>query len=359
MALGDVVLVPVTNPASAAALSRFAAWIAAPDGGRVVALSIVGLDADDARREEAGRVVAVAESAAHAAGAEATGEVVADRSVIAAVEAAVKRTGATFVVVGWRGSDSPFRLFGDVVDTIVGRSTVPLAVVRGQAQPTQRIVLPISDEHLMPGGAGGLDLAGQISRRVRDGLHRPLVVLQSGPTGAPLPREITEPADSHLHDPRAMSTAVAEIARPGDLIVAPIAPTATGLRRATTHLLSAAPEAAVAVAVDIGPRGTVHPSGSLSAMESSEYEVSVRVGAPAHAVDPISVGRALSSIGHVGEVDAWRDDRQRSWVQTTVQVTAPCSSTAVTTVVDTVENLARANPGLTFEVHAEPMERVN
>ena len=47
--------------------------------------------------------------------------------------------------------------------------------------------------------------------------------------------------DDTIRDERRMDAVIADHAGPGDLIVAPVAPTATGLREATTRIVWAAP----------------------------------------------------------------------------------------------------------------------
>lgn len=252
MGLGSAVIVPLTNPASVPGLMRLGALLAAPDAGTVVPLTVVG---EGDSPEAARALVLEAEGQARGHGVEALGLVIHGASVPDAVLEAVEDRDASLVLMGWQGRSTHQNVFGALIDSVVGRSQVPLAVVRvGTAEKVSRVLLPVSADHLLPGGSRGVHLATGISRRAVAGLAVPVLVLRTGDDSDALPDELTALSDRIHHDPRAVDVAVGAAARADDLIVIPVAPTVSGLRSATTHVAWAAPEATLLVAIDVGPR---------------------------------------------------------------------------------------------------------
>jgi hypothetical protein len=345
--LGAVVVVPVVSPGSAAELARLAARIAVVDGGRVVAVSVVpdrwGASA------EAREVVEVAAAAARAEGVEAEGVVREGEEVADAVLACMAELHATLAVMGWQGASTTRNVFGELIDSIVGRSTIPLAVVRAHAVPIRRIVLPISEDHLLPGGARGIRLAAELARRLQPAGAEPVTVLRTGAEVGLLPAEVRALGDRVHHDRRRVDQAVGAAAGAGDLIVAPVAPTGSGLRTATTHMAWAAPEAWLLVAIDVGPApppdeeiaAAVADAGLMPAPElTDETDEEQVVQTSARLPEGTGVQglvAALRLVGIVGRLeDLGRDEEGRRCWQVAVTVTAPSANIAVGAVLAAV-----------------------
>jgi hypothetical protein len=333
-------------------LLELAARIALVDGGTVVPLTVVPLSADDEARAEAAAGVAQAEATARELGVPAAGSVVAAADPVAGTLDALDRHGATLVLMGWRGRSSTSNVFGELIDSLVGRSTVPVAVVRLGAVPHRRTVLPVHADHLLPGGDRGLALAAELARRLGDGDDAPTTVLRTGPSQAPLPPAIAQMGDRVHHDARRTDQAVAAVARPSDLVVAAVAPTVSGLRSATTHLAWAAPDATLLVAVDVGP--TPEP-GLAAATRDAAAPAPIRPAGQAHPV-PIVVtirlpearegrptvstedlDRVLRRAGDTEQLMTWwpaGDDRPH--VSATVTVTATSVNAAIKALITAV-----------------------
>lgn len=253
MALGSVILVPVVNPESAVGLVRVAARLAAADGGSVVPVSVVSPESGSPGVDEARNLVVRAEAAATEVGVEAHGLVSVDSSIVAGVLDAAEERAATLVLMGWRGESTLSNVFGQLIDSVIGRSSIPLAVVRLDPRPYGRILLPVSDDHLVPAGSRGVELAARLVERLAAPARTPVWVLRTGHGDEPLPTSVTALGDRVHHDQRRIDLAVGTLARHDDLVVVPVAPTVSGLRAATTHVAWAAPDASLLVAVDVGP----------------------------------------------------------------------------------------------------------
>lgn len=249
MALGRTVLVPVTNPQSAAGLLRLATGLVDRDG-IVVPFTVLPPGAPAADHDAAHELVLGAEKLAQRAGVEARGMVDVDRRVAASVLDAALECRATLVVMGWQGRSSHQNVFGRIIDSIAGRSSVPLAVARLATTPYRRLVLPFSDDHLASGG--GMSLAAEVTRRLHAATGSPLHLLRTGQGSSPLPPEVAALSKDVHRDRRRLDQAVGTVARGDDLVVVPVAPTVSGLRTATTHVAWAAPEASLLVVVDVG-----------------------------------------------------------------------------------------------------------
>jgi hypothetical protein len=266
MSLGRRVLVPVANPASVGPLLELAVALCDADG-EVIPLTVVDRDADPGAVAAAEHGLAQADAVVSERGGLSSSRLVRGRSTAEGVLSAIREASATLVVMGWRGRSSTTTVFGELIDSVVGRSSVPLAVVRLGATPFGRVLLPVSPDHLLPGGGRGLGLAVRLARSLGRHLEEPATVLRTGNTEVPLPEDVVGLSDRVHHDPRRTHLAVAAAARADDAIVAPVAPTVSGLRAATTHLAWAAPDATLLVAVDPGPTesGIVEAVGSAGA----------------------------------------------------------------------------------------------
>ncbi len=315
-ALGRTVLVPVANPATTRPLLLCAVRIAAADQGRVELVTVLRPDASADEHAHAWQGLADAEDAATTLGAKARGRVVTAANPATGVLEAVDELEASLVLMGWRGSSSTSDVFGTLIDTVVGRSTVPLAVVRLGTVPFQRVLLPVSSDHLLPGGASGLCLAARLADRLRVGAEQPTTLLRTGPRELELPAEVAALGDRVHHDPRRTDQAVGAFARADDLVVAAVAPTVSGLRAATTHLAWAAPDATLLVAVDVGPTrepGLAHavekagePAPDNVPTTTREFHIVVTARLPDdRAITPEHLDRVLRTAGATDHLMAW------------------------------------------------------
>jgi hypothetical protein len=364
VALGDVVVVPVISPVSASELTRLAARLAKPDGGTVIPVTVVGLDADDRRKQAAQELLEAAVTTAQGVGVTASGVMATDRSVVAAVLSTAAEHGATLMLMGWRGGSTTRNVFGELIDSIVGRSRIPLAIVRTNPVPFERVVVPVSQDHLLPAGARGLALAADLADRLRG--EQPVTVLRTGELGAELPAEICSLADRIHHDPRRVDLAVGAAATAGDLIVAPVAPTASGLRTATTHMAWAAPDPWLLVALDVGPTAPDEslaeavsgagrmPSGAAGEPDAHEYSIAVTARVDdAGMLDAKELAATLRLVGSVEGLEELPADGRGRGVKAVVVVVAPDANVAVGAVLTAVhESDALLGTEITYELGA-------
>jgi len=367
--IGRCILVPVANPASVRPLLELAGHLV-DEGGHIELLTVLPPDAGADAHADAWQGMASAEALATRLGVEAHGEVRTDPALGDAVVAAVHERGASLVLMGWRGASSTTDVFGRLIDHVVGRSAAPLAVVRFGALPYERVVLPVSADHLLPGGTRGLELAVALARRLGSSTPRPTTVLRTGARDVQLPTAITAVADRVHHDPRRAHQAVAALAHAQDLIVAAVAPTVSGLRAATTHLAWAAPDATLLVAIDVGPRserslaaavagaGRPAPNARRPTGPSAPVRVVVTVRLPDHsALTPHQVERVLAGCGRPDQLMAWwpaGDSTPR--VRVTVEIAAQDPDRAlarVMTTVDAAPELTGAEISYELEVAAD------
>ncbi|QBI21123.1 hypothetical protein ER308_17135 [Egibacter rhizosphaerae] len=346
MSLGRVVLVPLTNPASVAGLMGMADQLVDREGGTVVPVTVVPPDAGAEIRGDAEALIAAADAAGAELGVPSEGLVGVHESVADGVLDAARDCAATLVLMGWRGRSTQRNVFGELIDTVVGRSRTPTAVVRlGQREP-QRVLLPVSNEHLGPTGAGGLLLAADLAQRLGPDARRTVRLLRTGDEDVgSLPPEMQALSDRVHHDPRRYATAIGAAAEAGDLVIVPVAPTVSGLRTATTHVAWQAPESTLLVAIDVGPKaedvdeataraGQPAPEPSTHPDDEELHTVSVvaRAGEVATTTRE-QLGPALRSLGTVGEVEAWEDEEGRRCLRTRVRVAARDSNEALAAVM--------------------------
>ncbi len=326
------ILVPVANPASIGPLLTHAAALAGP-GGAVHLLTVLGAAADDDDHEHARQGLVDVADQAEELGIELQGDVCSHADTATAVLETIERIRPSLVVLGWRGRSSTTDVFGRLIDHVVGRSSVPLAVLRLGLVPPTRLLFPVSEEHLLPGGAGSLSLAADLALRLRRHTGHPTTILRTGPRTGDLPDQVTALGDRVHHDPRRTHKAVEAFARAEDLIVAAVAPTASGLRGATTHLAWAAPEATLLVAVDVGPtrnRGLVdavadagQPAPRRDDPREEQVRIVVTVRFPEGTeADTDAVEQLLRSAGDTDLVMTWwpaSDDRAHLGATVTVR----------------------------------------
>lgn len=365
--LGRAVVVPVVNPASVRPLLVYAARIAAEDGGTVVPITVVPPSPDADTRAHAWAGVADAEETAREFGVAAAGAVVPATDAVEGTLQAIRDHDASLVLMGWRGRSSTSNVFGQLIDSVVGRSSVPLAVVRLGAVPSRRVVLPVHADHLLPGGVRGLRLAADLARRLGAAAPEPTTLLRTGPSDIELPGRVAALGDRIHHDPRRTDRAVGAMARTSDLVVAAVAPTVSGLRSATTHLAWAAPDATLLVAVDVGPTheeglaaaagaaGTPAPTRSSGGPRQVRIVVTARLpeataGGPEPT--PEDLDRVLRAAGSTEHSMAWWPAGDtRPHVRTTVTVTATSVNAALSAVMVSVhEAPAFRGAEITYDV---------
>lgn len=344
MALGTAIVVPIVNPGSSGPLMRLAAVLAAGDDGIVVPVTVVGESAGPQAGADAHDLVRRAEVQVAEAGGTARGIVTVAATTAAGVLEAIEDREATLVVMGWRGVSSTRNVFGELIDQIVGRSSVPLAVIRVGEAKVDRVLFPISTDHLLPAGARGVDLAGELVNRFQKARGLPVVVLRAGPSDEPLPEQVGRLGDRVHHDSRRVDVAVGAVARPEDLIVTPVAPTTSGLRAATTHLAWAAPFASLVVAIDVGPRPTGDlakavrranevPERTTPAATSASHAVRVSVWlAPGAAVELDQLVALVADLGATRDEASGTDDG-RAWLSATVEFTHADRNAALAAVM--------------------------
>ncbi len=349
-ALGRAVVVPVANPASVRPLLTCAAHLARADDGRIEIVTVLRPHAPADEHAYAWQGLADAEHLHAELGVPIRGRVVHADDPATGVLAAITECSASLVLMGWRGISSTTDVFGQLIDRIVGHSTVPLAVLRLGTHTPTRVVLPVSADHLLPGGGSALRLAAGLAERLAASTDEPATILRTGSRDEPLPDAITRLGDRVHHDPRRNHQAVAAFATAQDMIVAPVAPTVSGLRAATTHLAWAAPEASLLVAIDVGPQSE---PGLVSAVEDAgrpapaepertdrAFRIVVTVRLPLdHPVHTDVVEQVLRDAGTTEQVMTWWPvDDEQAHVRATVIVDATGANRAIAQVMTAVHD---------------------
>jgi hypothetical protein len=349
-ALGRAVVVPVANPASVRPLLTCAAQLARADDGRIEIVTVLRSHAPADEHAYAWQGLADAEHLHSELGVPIRGRVVHADEPASGVLAAIEACRASLVLMGWRGISSTTDVFGQLIDRIVGHSTVPLAVLRLGTQAPTRVVLPVSADHLLPGGGSALKLASDLAERLAESMEEPPTILRTGAREGPLPPAIVRLGDRVHHDPRRNHQAVAAFATPHDMIIAPVAPTVSGLRAATTHLAWAAPDATLLVAIDVGPQredglaDAVEDAGRPAPVQPElshrTYRIIITVRLPQdHPVHTDVVEQALRDAGRTEQVMTWwpADDEQ-AHVRATVIVDASGANRAISQVMTAIHD---------------------
>jgi hypothetical protein len=345
VSLGRLIVVPLASPETAPWLGGLAGMLAGDDGGTVVPISVVTSRTSRAAADEARAAVDRAAAAASEHGVEAHGLVLTAREVPNAVLDAVDEHDASLVLMGWQGRSTANNVFGELIDSVMGRSTVPLAVVRPSATAVERVVMPISDDHLLPGGERGLSLAAFLADRLHRATGSNLVLLRTGSDESPLPDDVRKLAAPTIRAEGSVAEAAGHVARAGDLVVTSVAPTGEGLRNATTHLAWATPSSWQVVAIDVGPPTEVdvvsavagagmviEPSADPDEDVAHVVEVTVSVEPPAD--DPwTSVENAVRLVGTVVSHHRHVDDDGFLVNRGLVEIVAPNPGTALSAIM--------------------------
>lgn len=342
------VVVPIANPASVQPLLEMA-YVLADVDAVLVPVTVVRPNAPRRDAAFARGSLEAAEAAAHDLGANVRGRLVESDDVAEGVLQAVADESPSLVVMGWRGQSSTTNVFGHLLDIIVGRSVAPLAVVRMGAVPYRRVLVPVSADHLLPGGDRGLGLAVRLAERLQAVTPEPATVLRTGPREVQLPAGLERLGDRVHHDPRRTDQAVGAFACPEDVVIAAVAPTVSGLRAATTHLAWAAPDATLVVAIDVGPTreeglaDAVHGAGDpapAAEHAAGVHPVQVIVTArmpDSDAVRPDDLERVLRTAGETEQVMAWWPGGDpHPHVRATVTVAASSPNAAIAAIMRAV-----------------------
>jgi Kef-type K+ transport system membrane component KefB len=252
--IGGCVVVPVANPASAAPLMRVAAALARPDSGSVVPLTVLPLEASQNNVDEARGVVDEAARLARRLAAEATGLVRVDASPAAGTLHTLVEHRGTLLVVGWKGTTTRTEsLFGGVIDILLGRSPVPLLLVRTAGEhDITRVLLCAAPSDAEPEGLPPLRLATVTAQRIATAAGAPLSVLTT--TDHPAVRDVLAEAGQVSATPLdgRRAEVLSEQARPGDLVIVPIRPDRPSLHRAAERVARLVPDCPLIVAYDAG-----------------------------------------------------------------------------------------------------------
>jgi Kef-type K+ transport system membrane component KefB/nucleotide-binding universal stress UspA family protein len=249
--VGETVVVPIANPASAGPLVKLASLVAGRDSGTVLPLNVLGFEAPQEVVEEHRSLAQEAERTALRNGADARGLVRIDSSPTAGVLHTVVEEGGTCLLMGWKGyTNAREAFFGGVIDAILSRSPVPVLVCRpGSDDRVRRIVLSVTRGDLSPGGLSGLDLGVAIADRMARQADVGLLV-------------VTEEEDRRLeelladarkvevvHDARKPAIALRGATDAGDVVLLGTPPTRAGLGQNATRVARALPGRTVVAVV--------------------------------------------------------------------------------------------------------------
>jgi len=250
--VGELVVVPVANPATAPRLMRLASLFAQADGGLVVPVQVVlnGADRDalDRARELDLEVLAVAQSA----GSEARSVLRIDTSPELGIAHTVLEQQGSMLVLGWKGrTGARDALFGGITDRVLSTTFVPTIISREGAPGHQRILLAVDETVLTPGGLPSLRFAVHVAKVLSEKLGIPVEVVSNAEDGDLTARVRSAWGAPVTIDARRRSILVKNRARPTDLIVIPSVADEPNLRAVATRVMRAAPEeAGVLVCVD-------------------------------------------------------------------------------------------------------------
>jgi Kef-type K+ transport system membrane component KefB len=250
--LGDVVVVPVANPATAPRLMRIASAFARDDGGIVVPVMVVPSGATPTQLTQVRDLDAEVLEVAQSAGAEARSVLRIDTSTEAGVAHTVAEQQGSLLVMGWKGATARHGArFGGVIDGVLSRTFVPTLLSRDGEAEVERILVVIDESVTSPAGAPAVTLATEAARVLSRDRGVPVEVV-TNLTDRRVDQVVREHLDVEVeHDPRRRSIVVRGQARTGDLIVIPTIGDEPSLRSVAARIAAAAPAgASVLVAID-------------------------------------------------------------------------------------------------------------
>jgi Kef-type K+ transport system membrane component KefB len=250
--LGDVVVVPMANPATAPRLVRIASVFARADGGIVVPLMVVPSETDEAQLEQARDLDDEVMEVAQSAGAEARSVLRIDASPDAGIAHTVVEQRGSLLVMGWKGGTVRREaLFGGIIDRVLSRTAVPTLLVHEGHWDVGRVLLVIDETVTVAAGSPALGLAIEAARLLSKeaGVKVEVVTNQED-------HVVDERVAKHLavavqHDARRRSIVVKSLARTNDLIIIPTIGDEPNLTSVAARIVRATPEgASLLVAVD-------------------------------------------------------------------------------------------------------------
>jgi Kef-type K+ transport system membrane component KefB len=250
--LGDVVVVPMANPATAPRLVRIASVFARADGGIVVPLIVVPSETEEAQLEQARDLDDEVMEVAQSAGAEARSVLRIDASADAGIAHTVVEQRGSLLVMGWKGGTVRREaLFGGIIDRVLSRTAIPTLLVHEGHWDVRRVLLVIDETVTAAAGSPALGLAIEAARLLSKeaGVKVEVVTNQEDPTvDARIARHL---AVAVQHDARRRSIVVKDLARSTDLIIIPTIGDEPNLTSVAARIVRATPEgASLLVAVD-------------------------------------------------------------------------------------------------------------
>jgi Kef-type K+ transport system membrane component KefB len=250
--LGDVVVVPMANPATAPRLMRVASAFARADGGIVVPLMVVPSETDEAGLQRARDLDDEVMQVAQSAGAEARGVLRIDASAEAGIAHTVVEQQGSLLVMGWKGGTiRRGALFGGIIDGVLSRTAVPTLLVHEGHWNVERVLLVIDETVTTAAAAPALGLAIEAARVLSRDVGVKVEVITNRED-----RVVDERVAEHLevpvqHDARRRSIVVKDLARTTDLVIVPTLGDEPNLTSVAARIVRATPEgASLLVAVD-------------------------------------------------------------------------------------------------------------
>ncbi|MBW3657484.1 MAG: cation:proton antiporter [Actinobacteria bacterium] len=255
--LGQVVVVPIANPASAAPLAALAAALARRDGGLVLPVTVVPPHPEPSRLREARQLGSEAEQVALATGVEAHGVVRVDTDAASGILHASVEHGASLLVLGWKGRLADAQsLFGGLIDDLIRSARLPTVVARLHDTSWSRIVVSVASSDTEPAGLPGLRLALTVAGRLAREASRPVLVVvddEDDPVLTALVASLVGRDAQLVHRSGRQFARLADLVEPSDLIVVPSEPDPRRLRAAVSRILRRLPDHQLVVAVDHAP----------------------------------------------------------------------------------------------------------
>jgi Kef-type K+ transport system membrane component KefB len=264
--LGEVVIVPLANPATAPRLMRVASVFARADGGIVVPLMVVPSETEPAQLQQARELDDEVMAVAQSAGAEARSVLRIDASPDAGIAHTIVEHQGSLLVMGWKGGTvRRGALFGGIIDRVLSRTAVPTLIVSEGDETVRRVLLVVDETVTTPAGSPALGLAIEAARLLsrEAGVKVEVVTTQED-------RQLDQLIATHLdvpvkHDARRRSIVVRSLAQPTDLVIIPTIGDEPNLTSVAARIVRATPEgASLLVALDnslIGSGDAAVPSG--------------------------------------------------------------------------------------------------
>jgi Kef-type K+ transport system membrane component KefB len=237
--LGQVVVVPVTEPEATKGLNAIASGIAQADGGYVVPLTIAGPGASPDEIQEFRERNQRAEDIIREAGGEAQPVLRIDAVPETGILHTIVEHEGSMLLLAWGGPQAGSgAVFGSTIDAVLARSPVPTIVARTDGGHT-RVVVLVAGSSLTLGGRPSLDLALEIGRRLSDpvdGSSCDLVVV-TNTDDEELRTLVEETLGAELVvDERKRTEIARDVVGDEDLVILPVKPERNGLRGAPSEI---------------------------------------------------------------------------------------------------------------------------